>query len=77
MLFRSGASNVAWFSPTWNYELYDQFNRRIRRQGSTADRIRIYHFVAKDTVDVAVINALRRKGSAQERLMAALKERMR
>lgn len=76
-LQKSGASNVAWFSPTWNYELYDQFNRRIRRQGSTADRIRIFHFVAKDTVDIDVINALRRKGSAQERLMEALKERMR
>ena len=76
-LQQSGARNVAWFSPTWNYELYDQFNRRIRRQGTKADRIRIYHLVAKNTVDIDVIAALRKKGSAQDRLMAALKERRR
>lgn len=76
-LQQSGARNVAWFSPTWNYELYDQFNRRIRRQGTKADRIRIYHLVAKNTVDIDVIAALRKKGSAQDRLMEALKERRR
>lgn len=76
-LQKGAASDVAWFSPTWNYELYDQFNRRLWRQGSKADRVRIHLILAKDTVDIDVVRALRHKGKTQDALIEALKERKR
>lgn len=75
-LQHSGAGNVAWLSPTWNYELYDQFNRRLWRQGSKADRVILHRIVARDTVDEDVLWALRHKGRVQDNLMEALKNRL-
>ncbi len=68
----SGASHICWFSPTWDYELYDQTIRRIHRQGSTAPRIVNHVMVATDTVDELVIEALDDKETTQGRLLDAL-----
>src|SRR5690606_2575615 len=76
-LQRGSARTIIWFSPTWDFELYDQFNRRIRRQGSKADRIFVHHILARDTVDEAVMRALRSKRRTQKALLEALKIRRR
>lgn len=65
--------HVCWYSPTWNYELYDQFNRRIRRQGSQATRVYIYRIIARDTIDKIVATALKSKRYGQNALFEALK----
>lgn len=70
---RSSAGHIAMFSPTWNYEEYDQFIRRLRRQGNKALRIMLHQFIATDTVDTALYLAMGRKGSLQNRLHDALK----
>jgi SNF2 family DNA or RNA helicase len=70
----SSAGNIAMFSPTWNYEEYDQFIRRLRRQGNKALRIMLHQFCAADTVDDALYMAMARKGSLQDRLHSALQE---
>lgn len=69
----SSASAVCWFSLTWDYELYDQFIRRLRRQGNDATRIFVHHILAKDTVDFAIFAALRSKQRTQDALLDALK----
>lgn len=69
----SSASAVCWFSLTWDYELYDQFIRRLRRQGNDATRIFVHHILAKDTVDFAIFAALRSKQKTQDALLDALK----
>src|SRR5690606_2392376 len=74
-LQQGNARSVAWFSPTWNFELYDQLNRRLRRQGNKADRIMIHHFLARDTVDQIVMSMLRSKNRTQANLLEALKAR--
>ena len=66
--------HVCWYSPTWNYELYDQFNRRIRRQGSQATRVYIYRIIARDTIDKIVATALKSKRHGQNALFEALKD---
>lgn len=71
-LQKSDAHHVCWFSPTWNYELYDQFNRRIRRQGNKTERVTVHHIVARDTVDLAAMATLRNKATTQNALLAAL-----
>lgn len=65
--------HVAWHSLPWDYELYDQFNRRVRRQGNKAQRVFIHHIVAAGTIDEVVLNTLRQKASGQQALFSALK----
>lgn len=70
----SGCCHVCWYSLTWDYELYDQFIRRVRRQGATVDRVFVHHLVMRDTVDENIVWALRRKERTQRALLDALKQ---
>ena len=65
-------ANVAWFSLTWDYELYDQFVRRVWRDGTGAERVFVHHVVARDTVDELQLWALRSKDRGQRALYDAL-----
>lgn len=68
------AQHVIWHSMTWDYELYDQLIRRLRRSGNKADRIFVHHLIMKDTVDEAKLLAMRRKKNTQGGLLDAMKE---
>lgn len=69
----SSASHLCWFSQTWDYELYDQFIRRIHRQGTNATRIMNHKLIVKNTIDEDVEAALNSKETTQGRLLSALK----
>jgi SNF2 family DNA or RNA helicase len=73
----SSAHHICWFTMTWDFELYDQFNRRLRRQGNKADYLHTYHMMARDTVEESVYYALRRKFKDQKMLLDALKDKRR
>jgi SNF2 family DNA or RNA helicase len=64
---------VIFHSLVWDYEAYDQFIRRIRRQGQKAKRVFLYHIVAKNTVDHAVLESMAVKGATQQHLFNAFK----
>lgn len=67
--------HVGWYTLTWNYEEYDQFIKRVLRQGNTSDRVFVHHFLARDTIDeYAVLPALQRKRRGQNALFDGLKE---
>ena len=66
-----GGRTVVWFSPTWSRESYDQFNARLARKGQKRQPL-VYRITAADTVDEAVMEALRQKGDTQTGLMRAL-----
>ncbi len=68
----SHAHHVAWFTLTDDYELYDQFIKRLLRSGNKAARLFVYHFVARNTVDAAIVNNLRRKERGQQALFDAV-----
>lgn len=76
-LQESNAHHIAWFTLTWDFELYDQFNRRLRRQGNSADYLHVYQFMARDSVEESVAYALRRKFKTQKLLLDALKTKSR
>lgn len=67
------AAHLGHFNVPWDYELYDQFGRRIRRQGNNSERVFVYHIVARDTVDEAKMRALANKAKGQNELLDALK----
>lgn len=74
MNLQQAGHHVCWFTPTWNYELYDQLNRRVYRQGNKARRVFIHHLVAKGTVDELVMLSLKNKDSTQQTLFKALQD---
>ena len=66
--------HVLWYSLTWDYELYDQFIRRIRRRGNQASRVFVHHMIARHTIDENILGALFSKRRGQNALFEALKE---
>jgi len=69
------SQNVGYFDPIWDYELYDQFYRRVLRQGNPHEYVFIDHYVALDTVDEVIyrMSALEgHKAKQQQRFFDAL-----
>ena len=62
---------VIFFSLTWNLEDYEQFIQRVWRQGQKR-RVLVYHIVAKNTVDDAILLALASKDRTQKALLNAM-----
>lgn len=68
----SSCAHVCWFSPPWDLELYQQFIRRIHRQGNEAQRVVNHLLCVKDTIDELALAALRDKDTTQSRLLRGL-----
>ncbi len=66
--------HVCWHSLTWDFELYDQFVRRVRREGQKHASVYVHHIVARNTVDEAMLKAMRSKAKAQNSLLDALRD---
>lgn len=66
--------HVAWHSMTWDYELYDQFIRRVLRQGNKSKKVFVHHIMARGTIDEVMLTALKSKCKGQNALFDALKK---
>lgn len=73
---QEGHTCALWFSLTWSLELYQQFNKRLHRQGRKYPVV-IGHLIAQGTEDETVRLALDRKSGTQELLMNAVKAKIR
>lgn len=71
---QGGGNNIVWYTPPWDLETYEQFNRRLQRQGQKEKSVFVRHMVARHTVDERVVQVLQDKGATQDALMAVLKE---
>lgn len=69
-----GAQHVVWHSLVYDYEMYDQLIRRFRRSGNRAAQVFNHLLIARDTVDEAMLLAIRRKATGQDRMLTALRE---
>lgn len=72
--FQECGNHVAWHSMTWDFELYDQFIRRVRRQGNKSKKVFVHHFLMRDTIDEIMLYALKSKNRGQQALFNGLKE---
>ena len=70
-----GGHIIIWFSLTWSLELYQQANARLYRQGQQESVI-IHHLVAEGTIDERVMKALEDKKTGQDRMIEAVKARV-
>lgn len=69
---KGSAQHVIWFSMFWDLELYDQFIKRVRRQGNAAKRVFVHHLIARETVDEVVFHVQRGKDRTQRKLLEAI-----
>lgn len=53
-----GGHVIVWFSPTYNAEIYDQFNARLPRPGQKADAVSVIHLLARRTLEERVIKVV-------------------
>lgn len=72
---QEGGNIIVWYGLPWSLELYQQANARLYRQGQKST-VYIYYILTKDTHDIDVLNALKRKNVTQEELLTALKARI-
>lgn len=68
---QSGGHHIAWFSPPWSRELYDQLNGRLARKGQK-NIVYAYRLLCPGTIDDAIVEALRQRGEGQKALLLAL-----
>ena len=69
-------SHIAFYSLTWNFELYDQTVRRVYRAGQKAKRVIVHRILARNTVDADIAQVLESKERTQSQLLDALKTRV-
>lgn len=68
------AQHIVWHSLTWDYELYDQLIRRIRRQGNKYQHVFVHRLIMRNTVDEVIVSSLRRKDKGQQGFFKGLVE---
>ena len=72
---QDGGHIVVWFGLTWSLELYQQFNKRLNRQGQKFSVI-FHYLIAKGTEDERVLKVLEGKSTVQEQLLEGLKAKI-
>lgn len=72
---QDGGHICVWFGTTWDLELYQQFNKRLHRQGQLHPVI-LHHLVSVGTDDMRVITSLQAKEDVQEALLKGLKAKI-
>lgn len=72
---QEGHTLALWFSLNWSLELYQQFNKRLHRQGRKYPVV-IGHLIAQGTEDETVKLALDRKAGTQDILMDAVRAKL-
>jgi len=70
---QESGQHVAFYSMIWDYETYDQFIRRVLRQGNKHKRVFLHHIMAEDTIDQDILNVLIGKRLGQNALFDAIK----
>ena len=68
------AQHVAYFSLPDDYDLYLQFFLRVCRQGNKSAFVIKHHFVTQNTIDIAKMRNLKKKGAGQKAFLDAMKE---
>jgi SNF2 family DNA or RNA helicase len=74
--FQKGGNIAVWYGLNWSLELYQQFNRRLKRRGQEADHVWMYRILTRGTMDVKVAARLEEKAIDQDRITEPFTVRM-
>lgn len=70
---QTGGSTVMWYTLTYDWELYDQFNSRVDRQGQKNEVI-IRPLIARNTIDEVMVEVLQSRDADDNDFYLKLKE---
>jgi len=73
---QTGGCHVVWYGLNWSFELNDQGNCRLYRQGSPYDKVFVHYLVAQGCQDEDVMAVIRERANTHEAVMQALKARI-
>jgi len=73
---QAGGRHVVWYGLNWSFELNDQGNCRLYRQGSHYDKVFVHYLVVQDCEDEDVMATIRDRADTHEAVMRALKARI-
>ena len=73
-LQKSQCRHICEYALTWNQEEWDQFIKRFRRQGNKAAQVFLHSIVCRNTVDEAMLRAIKKKTKDQNTMLLALKD---
>lgn len=68
---QTSCSIIVWFGLNWSFELYEQLNSRVNRQGQTKP-VSIIKILCENTLDLAVLDAIEQKETDQQGLKNAI-----
>ncbi len=71
---QEAGNHVIWHSLTWNFEFYDQFIKRVLRQGNLHSKVYVHRIIVRNSVDELKIAAMNNKFRTQNDLFEALKQ---
>jgi SNF2 family DNA or RNA helicase len=70
---QSGGNQIIWYNNTWSLEHYEQFIARLSRRGQKKDSVFNHIIVMKDTIDIALTNAVAQKDATQDSVLEYIK----
>lgn len=73
---QAGGHHVVWYGLNWSFELNDQGNCRLWRQGSPYDKVYIHYLIVQGCQDEDVMSTIRDRADTHEAVMRALKARI-
>ena len=74
---QAGGHHVVWYGLNWSFELNDQGNCRLYRQGSPFDKVFVHYLVVQGCEDEDVMATIQDRADTHEAVMRALKARLR
>lgn len=74
---QEACNDVGWFGLCDSPEVYDQFIRRIYRQGVVGPQVRVHRLLTRGTVDEPMLGRIESKGQTQAEFLEALKKHAR
>ena len=73
---QAGGRHVVWYGLNWSFELNDQGNCRLYRQGSPYDKVFVHYLIVQGCEDEDVMATVRDRADTHEAVMQALKARI-
>ena len=74
---QQGGRHVVWYGLNWSFELNDQGNCRLYRQGSPYEKVFIHYLIVQGCEDEDVMATIQDRADTHEAVMCALKARIR
>lgn len=71
-LQESSGQHVALYTIPWDFDVLDQFIRRVRRSGNKAEKVFLHYFIARKTIDEYVYWLIKNKDRTQNKVFDAL-----